>query len=178
MSKNRPEPKSAKGTDLGNLADLAPGEQGGAAEHGPAKKTTVDVSKHADHMLKQFRLHVLTQGAVEGMDQFEHVLIRAIRELVEELEQRYNSGQQFPPPQSRLPKGSRAGVLGPTEELERFGPRIPAQLITRMRGALLYLTLNDEAREAEQIGMAPEFYTRAVVRLLTDVQQRTGIALE
>lgn len=170
----RPEPKSTRGVDLGNLADVPPADDAGS---GPRQVTTVDVGEEAAALLRGFRLHVLRHGPIEDMTAFDQFIIRATRELTEDLEQRYNNGAQFPVPQSRLPKGSRAGTLGPEDELVRFSAKVPTSLMGRKRGALLYLALNDAAREAEQIGMAPEYNTRSILRLGRNLEHSHQITL-
>lgn len=143
----------------------------------PARHTTVDLSPAAGQMLRGFRLHALQHGPVEGLRQFDQFLIRGGRELLDDLQTRYHQGEPFPQPQVRLPKGTRAGTIGPSDELVRFSARVPADLLAGMRGALLWLQLNDTERAAEQIGMAPEFWSVAVLRLGRSLQGTHGITL-
>lgn len=143
----------------------------------PARHTTIDLSPNAAAVLRGFRLHALKHGPLDGISQFDQFLIRSGRDLLSELETQYHQGQPFPEPQVRLPKGTRAGTIGPSDELVRFSARVPGDLLAGMRGALLWLQLHDAARAAEQIGMAPEFWSVAVLRLGRSLQQTHGITL-
>lgn len=176
MSKRREAKSSTGGVNLGNLADVPPEDQEGP-DLGPPKQTSVDVSQQAAALLRGFRLHVLQHGALDGLSQFDQFIIRAAREFVEALEQRYNNGEPFDEPHGRLPKGRREGVLASDDELVRFSAKVPSRILARMRGALLYLALDDDARATEQIGIAPEFYTKAVLTLGADLQKRHKVHL-
>lgn len=148
-----------------------------APDSGPRQHITIDLSPRAAAVMRGFRMHALQNGPLEELSQFDQFLIRAAGALLNDLETRYHQGQPFPHPQVRLPKGTRAGTIGAGDELVRFSAKIPADLLAGMRGALLWLQLHDTERAAEQIGMAPEFWSVAVLRLGTSLQEAHGITL-
>ena len=152
-------------------------ETSAAPDQRTPQHVSIDVSPHAAAVLRGFRLHALQNGPLDGLSQFDQFLIRSGRELLDDLQTRYHQGEPFPQPQVRLPKGTRAGTIGPDDELVRFSARVPGDLLAGMRGVLLWLQLHDAARAAEQIGMAPEFWSVGVLRLGRSLQQTHGITL-
>lgn len=174
MNPRRRQPQQSSADDTATPEETP--ETSAAPDLGQRQHTTIDLSPSAAAVLRGFRLHVLQHGPLEGLSQFDQFLIRAAGELLLDLETRHQQGAQFTEPQVRLPKGTRAG-LAPGEELVRFSAKIPTALLARMRGALLWFQLHDTERAAEQIGMAPEFWSSAVLRLGTSLQEAHGITL-